>query len=500
MGLLGRCAPWRFQLPPIATPEKLPFEHGKNLVRGLAILTYKRAMESKSLPPTVRFAPSPTGLLHIGNARTALFNALFARREGGTFILRFDDTDRTRSEAQFVEAIRADLAWLGIPPDHEEKQSTRIAVYESALERLQKSGRVYVCYETEEELEFRRRRQLAAHKPPVYDRSALKLTDADRAKLESEGRKPYVRFKLEQKKVAWDDLVRGKVEMDTASLSDPVVRRADGNWLYSLTSVIDDIDMKVTHVIRGEDHLTNTAAQIEMFEALGAKPPRFVHHNLLTLPSGEGMSKRLGHLSLTSLREEGQEPLAVAVGAVLIGTGDAVEPASDLSALAAKINFGKVSHGAARFDPKDLDALTAKTLHAMSFAAAAPRLSTLGVGGGHEFWEAVRGNLTRFDEALTWWRVVNEPLDPLVAGAELEVAKKAAEALPPDPWGAGSWDKKNWDAWIENLKSATGRKGRELFHPLRLALTARENGPELRGLLPFMGQKRALARLKGERA
>src|SRR6185295_9597905 len=264
----------------------------------------------------------------------------------------------------------------------------------------------------------------------------------------SEGRKPYFRFKLEQKKVAWDDLVRGRAEIDTASLSDPVVRRADGHWLYSLTSVIDDIDMNVSHIIRGEDHLTNTAAQIEMFEALGAKPPRFAHHNLLTLPSGEGMSKRLGHLSLKSLREEGQEPLAVAAGAVLVGTADSVETSSDLASLAAKINFTRISHGAARFDPKDLDALTARTLHAMAFAAVAPRLSKLGVGGGQAFWEAVRGNLTRFDEALTWWRVVNETLEPSVAAAELEVSKKAAEELPPDPWGEGSWDKKNWDAWI----------------------------------------------------
>ncbi len=457
-------------------------------------------MESKTPPPTVRFAPSPTGLLHIGNARTALFNALYAKREGGTFILRLDDTDRARSEERFVDAIREDLAWLGIPPDREERQSARVAFYEAALERLQKAARIYVCYETEDELEFRRRRQLAAHKPPVYDRAALKLTDPDRAKFESEGRKPYFRFKLEQKKVVWDDLVRGRSEIDTTSLSDPVVRRADGNWLYSLTSVIDDIDMNVSHIIRGEDHITNTAAQIEMFEALGAIPPRFAHHNLLNLPSGEGMSKRLGHLSLKSLREEGQEPLAVATAAILVGTADSVEPSNDLASLAAKINFARISHGAARFDPKDLDALTARTLHAMTFTSASPRLSKLGVDGGQTFWEAVRGNLTRFDEVLTWWRVVSEALEPSVADAELDVCKMAAEELPSDPWGEATWDKKSWDAWIEKLKISTARKGRDLFHPLRLALTGRENGPELRGLLPFIGRTRAFARLKGEKA
>ncbi len=450
--------------------------------------------------PVVRFAPSPTGLLHIGNARTALLNALYARREGGTFILRLDDTDRTRSEEKYAAAIREDLAWLGIPPDREEQQSARTAIYEETLRRLVAAGRVYPCYETEEELEFRRRRQLTAHKPPVYDRAALNLTDAERAKLESEGRKPYFRFKLDRKKIAWDDLVRGACEIDTAALSDTVIRRADGHWLYTLTSVIDDIDMQVSHVIRGEDHLTNTAAQIEMFEALGAKPPRFAHHNLLTLPSGEGMSKRLGHLSLRSLREEGQEPLAVAAAAVLVGSASAIEPVADLDALALKIDFSKISHGSARFDPKDLTALTARTLHAMSFAVAEPRLSERGIAADESFWNAVRGNLTRFDDAKLWWRVVHEPLAPHLGGEERETARKAAEHLPPAPWGAASWDKPAWDGWIETLKSATGRKGRELFHPLRLALTGEENGPELRALLPLIGHDRARKRLNGERA
>src|SRR6185312_11720327 len=367
----------------------------------------------KKMPPiVVRFAPSPTGLLHIGNARTALLNALYARRGKGTFILRLDDTDRTRSEEQFAVAIREDLAWLGIPPDRIERQSARTALYEAALEKLVKAGRVYPCYETEEELEFRRRRQLAAHKPPIYDRAALNLTEADRAKLESEGRKPYFRFKLERKKVAWNDLVRGKCEIDTVSLSDTVVRRADGHWLYTLTSVIDDIDMQVSHVVRGEDHLTNTAAQIEMFEALGAKPPVFAHHNLLTLPTGEGMSKRLGHLSLRSLREEGQEPLAVAAAAVLVGSADAIEPIADLDALAAKIDFSKISRGSARFDPKDIDALTARTLHTMPFEIAKLRLSALGMNADESFWRAVRGNLSRFSEGNIWWEVVHGALPP----------------------------------------------------------------------------------------
>lgn len=452
------------------------------------------------MPPVVRFAPSPTGLLHVGNARTALLNALYARREGGTFILRLDDTDRARSEERYVRAIEADLAWLGIPPDRIERQSARLPRYEEVLGRLRGEGRVYPCYETEEELEFRRRRQLAARQPPVYDRAALKLTDSDRAKLESEGRRPYFRFKLDRRKIVWDDLVRGRHEIDTSSLSDPVIRRADGTWLYTLTSFIDDIDMQVTHVIRGEDHLTNTATQIEMFEALGVAAPRFAHHNLLTLPGGEGMSKRLGHLSLEALREAGQEPLAVAAAAVLVGTAAAVEPVESLATLATKIDFSRISHGPARFDPAELDTLTARTLHAMPHESAAPRLGKLGVGGGSEFWEAVRGNLEHFDDVRHWWQIASEPISPAIAGPDLDIAKQAATLLPPEPWKAGCWDKANWDAFVERLKKATGKSGRALFHPLRLALTGEERGPELRALLPFVGRARAAARLRGERA
>jgi glutamyl-tRNA synthetase len=451
------------------------------------------------MPPIVRFAPSPTGLLHVGNARTALLNALYARREGGTFILRLDDTDRARSEERYVAAIEEDLAWLGIPPDRVERQSARTARYEEALARLRTAGRIYACFETEEELEFRRRRQLAAHQPPVYDREALKLTDAERAKLEVDGKKPYFRFKLERKKVAWDDLVRGSVEIDTASLSDPVVRRADGTWLYSLTSVIDDIEMGVSHIIRGEDHLTNSAAQVEMFQSLAATLPRFAHHNLLTLPDGEGMSKRLGHLSLQAFRAAGVESLAAASAAVLVGTADSVEPVTSLDALAGKIDFARISHGPARFDPADLDSLTARTLHMMSFERAAPRLETLKVGGGRAFWEAIRGNLSRFEEAALWWRVVSEAISPALSEADLEICKSATGALPPEPWDGATWQKANWDAFVETMKRATGKSGRALFHPLRLALTGEERGPELRALLPFIGRARAAARLQGER-
>lgn len=445
--------------------------------------------------PIVRFAPSPTGLIHIGNARTALLNALFARKERGTFILRLDDTDRARSEERFAEAIRRDLAWLGIAPDRIETQSSRVGRYEDALAKLCAAGRVYACYETEEELERKRRRQLGRGLPPVYDRAALDLSDEDRAALEAEGRKPYWRFKLDHRTIRWNDLVRGEISIDTASLSDPVVCRADGTWLYSLASVVDDIDMNVTHIIRGEDHITNTAAQLDMFAALGGKEPVFAHHNLLTLPGGEGLSKRFGSLSLQSLREAGHEALAVAAVAVLTGTSLAVEAVENLDALAAKIDFKKISHGPARFDPADLDALTAKTLHGASYASVAERLEAIGVGGGEKFWLAVRGNLFRLGDAKEWWEVVYAPLASKLAGADRDFCRLAESLLPAEPWS-----EKVWDEWLAAIKPAANRKGRELFHPLRIALTGRENGPELRALLPLIGRARASARLRGETA
>jgi glutamyl-tRNA synthetase len=445
--------------------------------------------------PVVRFAPSPTGLIHIGNARTALLNALYARKQNGTFILRLDDTDRARSEERFAEAIKQDLAWLGIPPDKVETQSSRMKRYEDTLVKLRDAGRVYACYETEEELDRKRKRQLGRGLPPAYDRAALTMSDEDRAKYESEGRKPYWRFKLDHRVIKWGDMVRGEIAIDTASLSDPVVCRANGTWLYSLASVVDDIDMKITHVIRGEDHITNTAAQLDMFAALGGRAPTFAHHNLLTLPGGEGLSKRFGSLSIQSLREAGHEALAVASVAVLTGTSLAVEPVDNLEALTEKIDFKKISHGPARFDPADLDALTAKTLHAAPFSSVQERLKALDVGGGEKFWLAVRGNLAKLSDAKEWWDVVSSPLVSTIAAADSDFLKFAETLLPAEPWS-----ERVWDEWLTAIKPVANRKGRELFHPLRIALTGRENGPELRALLPLIGRARASARLRGETA
>ncbi|TSJ63027.1 glutamate--tRNA ligase [Starkeya sp. 3C] len=446
-----------------------------------------------SIKPVLRFAPSPTGLLHVGNARTALYNALYARREGGTFILRYDDTDTARSTEAFADAIAEDVEWLGIRPDRVEHQSRRLPRYDAAVERLKAQGRLYPAYETEEELETRRLSRRRRGLPPIYDRAALKLTEADRARLEAEGRRPHWRFRLDGRQVVWTDMVRGEQGVDTATLSDPVLVREDGSYLYTLTSVVDDIEMGVTHVVRGEDHVTNTGVQIEIIEALGAKPPAFGHHNLLILPSGEGLSKRLGHLSLRALREAGEEALAVASLAVLTGTSLAVEPVADLEALAARIDFAKISRAPARFDPAELSALTAATLHHLPFAAVADRLAALGVGGGEAFWLAVRGNLARLPDAAVWWRVVEGPLAPVVAAEDREFLAGAGALLPEEPWDGDVYAR-----WMAAVKPASGRSGRALFHPLRLALTGAESGPELKALLPLIGRARALARLRGE--
>lgn len=448
---------------------------------------------SAAASPLVRFAPSPTGYLHIGNARPALFNWLFARRHRGRFLLRYDDTDTARSKPEYAAAIAEDLGWLGILPDQVIRQSERLAIYDAAAERLRAAGRLYACYETPDELDRRRKRQLARGLPPIYDRAALTLTAEQKAALEAEGRRPHWRFLLEARAVAWDDLVRGPSHVDCASLSDPVLVREDGSYLYTLPSVVDDIETGVTHVIRGEDHVTNTAVQAQIFEALGAALPVFGHHNLLTTASGEGLSKRLGHLSLRGLRDAGVEPLAVAALAVLVGTSDAVRPVESLDELAGLVELAHVSRAPAKFDEHELETLSARTLHQMPFAAAAERLAAAGIGGGEAFWLAVRGNLARFDEATLWWRVVAGPVTPVIADAAF--AAKAAALLPAEPFDATSWK-----SWTQAVAAATGAKGKALFMPLRQALTGLDHGPELAALLPLIGREKALQRLAGESA
>ncbi len=444
--------------------------------------------------PVVRFAPSPTGRIHIGNARTALLNALFARRHGGRFILRYDDTDTERYREEYVEAIGVDVAWLGIEPDATARQSQRLASYAAAAERLKAAGRLYPCYESAAELDRRRKRQQARGLPPVYNRAALSLSADDRGRLEAAGTAPHWRFLLDRVPIAWDDGVRGASHIDCASLSDPVLVRGDGSCLYTFTSVVDDIAMDVTDVIRGEDHVTNTAVQIQLTNALGGTPPRFAHHNLLTTADGEGLSKRSGALSIGGLREAGIEPLAVASLAVLTGSSDPVRPVAGLDELAETLDLSRISRAPARFDPAELTTLSARTLHALPFAAVADRLAAAGIAGPEAFWLAVRGNLATFADARVWWDVVNGPLDPPPQGSfaaeDVTFLREAAALLPPEPWDGGVWA-----AWTGAVKARTGRKGRALFHPLRLAVTGRETGPELAALLPLIGRLRVADRL-----
>lgn len=440
----------------------------------------------------VRFAPSPTGRLHIGNARPALLNRLHALATGGRFILRFDDTDRERSTEEFARGIAADLEWLGIRPDLVVRQSDRFPLYDAASDRLRAMGRLYPCYESEDELERRRKRQAARGLPPIYDRAALKLTAEEKAGFEAEGRRPHWRFLLDHRRVEWDDLVRGPSHIDCASLSDPVLIRADGTYLYTLPSVVDDVDLAVTDVIRGEDHVTNTAVQIQLFEILGSgSVPRFGHHNLLTTASGEGLSKRLGHLSLAMLREAGFEPMAIAALAVLVGSSEAVRPVASLEDLAAIVRLDHLSRAPAKFDEHELDALNAKLLHETPHAAVADRLKAAGIEGGEAFWLAVRGNVERLSQASAWWTVVTGPVEPVIEDSAF--IAKAAALLPAEPW-----DETVWTRWTDAVKAETGAKGRGLFMPLRLALTGLDHGPELKALLPLIGRARAAKRLAGD--
>lgn len=450
----------------------------------------------------VRFAPSPTGRLHVGNIRTALLNWLFARRSGGEFLLRLDDTDLQRSTEEFAQGIREDLDWLGLSWTREERQSDRTDRYVAAAEKLKQQGRLYACYESEDELDRKRKRQLARGMPPIYDRSALKLSADERAALEAEGRKPHWRFRLSNSEEglaplptieSWNDLIRGDQTVDVGSLSDPVVIRADGSFLYTFTSVVDDAEFGITHVIRGEDHVTNTGVQLQLFEALGTEPPAFGHHSLLVGADGHALSKRLGALSVASLREEGLEPLSIASYTALIGTSDPIEPVASLDELASHFAFSKISTGPARFDPDELKSLNARLLHATAYNQVHERLNALGITGGAAFWYAIRGNLGTVGDCAEWWRIVHGEVWPKIEDGEL--TGKAAALLPAEPW-----DETTWDIWIAALKAASGRKGRALFHPLRLALTGREDGPELKALLPLIGRAKVEARLLGRTA
>jgi glutamyl-tRNA synthetase len=436
---------------------------------------------------TTRFAPSPTGNLHVGNLRAALHNWMYAQKQGGRFLLRIDDTDGERSQEHFVDSIRADLAWLGLNPDGEERQSARFDRYEARFEALKAAGRLYPAYETAQELELKRKVQLGRGLPPIYDRAALALTDEDRAKREAEGTRPHWRFKLDHDAmIEWDDLVRGPQRFDPRTMGDPVVRRADGSWLYLLPSVIDDVDMAVSHVVRGEDHVSNTASQLQMFEALGAAAPRFAHEALLTGAEGK-LSKRLGSLGIAHFREEGVEPQALVALLARLGTSDPVEPFIDSAPLIESFDFARFGRAPARFDEEDLAQLNARVVHQLVYAAVKDRLPA---GMTEAGWDAVRPNLSRVAEAADWWQVVEGPLTAIIAEEDRTFLAQAAAIAETIDWS------NPWPELTGALKEATGRKGRALFLPLRLALTGREHGPDMAALLPLIGKDNALDRLR----
>ncbi len=446
----------------------------------------------------VRFAPSPTGRLHVGNARAALANWLFARRAGGIFILRLDDTDRERSSAPFADAIEEDLRWLGLDWRERLRQSDRLTRYADAADRLRRAGLLYPCYESEEELRLQRADQRRRGQPPRYDRAALRLTPEERARLEAEGLRPHWRFLLPDRDAAWGDLVQGEMRIPGGELSDPVLMRSDGQPLYTLTSVVDDCELAISHVIRGADHITNTAVQIALFHALGAEPPVFAHLPLLLDAEGQGLSKRLGSLGLDDLRRDGIEPLAVSAYLARLGTGDPMEPVESLVELAAGFDLARYARSPARFDPQELKRLSAASVRRLSFERAAPRLAALGIAeAGPDFWLAVRDNVEALEgpgseELMHWQRVCFGDL-PTAPPSDPALAERAAALLPPEPW-----DARTWSLWTQALTRETGRKGRALFEPLRIALTQRPHGPELKNLLPLIGRKRATARLLGE--
>lgn len=481
----------------IADHSRLPAQHDQQMARrgaasnifhaygGAMFSQWSRPRANALLMIVTRFAPSPSGRLHVGNIRTALHNWLLARKHGGRFLLRIDDTDAERSEERYVAAIREDLAWLGIEPEREERQSEHLADYERAFERLRAGGRVYPAYEPAHELDLKRKILLGRGMPPIYDRAALRMGEAERAAQEAEGVAPHWRFKLDHgEPIAWTDGIRGEQHFDPAQLSDPVIRRADGSWLYMLPSAIDDIRMGITDVLRGEDHVSNTAVQIQMFTALHAAPPRFAHEALLVGSEGK-LSKRLGSLGCDAFRARGIEPQALVALLARLGTSLPVEPEADRAALVASFDLATFGRAPARFDEAELERINTTIVHALSYDEVSDRLPE---GMGETAWQAIRPNIAKVSEAVDWWRIVTGPIEqpPFDEETRAFLAEAAAQL---------SWSAEPWGDLVAALKEQTGRKGRALFLPLRQAFTGRDHGPEMAALLPLIGEKEARRRL-----
>ncbi|WP_375650097.1 glutamate--tRNA ligase [Bartonella sp. OT172YNZD] len=451
----------------------------------------------------VRFAPSPTGYIHIGNIRIALFNWLYAQAYKGEFILRYDDTDVERSKQEYIDAIAVDLEWLGIQPDAIYYQSKRFNRYDEVAEILKQRGFLYPCYETAEELERRRKIQLSRKLPPIYNRAALKLTAEEKKNFESQGRKPHWRFLLpnfkndplqtKRTEVCWNDAVKGKQTIDLASLSDPVLIREDGSYLYTLPSVVDDVDMAITHIIRGDDHITNTGAQLALFKALNAELPVFGHINLLATVLGKGFSKRNNDLSIRSLREEGFESIAVQCLAVLIGTSQNVHPYPNQAALLEHFDLQDTSRSVAKFDIADLLALNSYLVHELSYEEVQIRLKSLSIDGEKAgcFWNAIRSNIDKVNDAVLWWKIIHDKQSfDTVALEDRAFVRQSLDFLPE-----GALNEESWKIWTTALKEKTGRKGKALFMPLRQALTGMDHGPEMGKILQLLGREKVEERL-----
>ncbi len=438
----------------------------------------------------VRFAPSPTGMLHIGNARTALITWLFTRNMGGHFLLRIDDTDQERSKEEYERAIEDGLKWLGVDWDEKARQRDRMDIYARKIEQLKSDGRLYPCYETSEELDLKRKSQLSRKLPPIYDRESLNLSADQIAVYEKQGRKPHWRFKLSHTPIEWNDVVRGEVKFNGADLSDPVLIREDGSPLYHLCSVIDDVEYGITHVIRGEDHVSNTACHVQMFEAMGAKPPIFAHLPLLSDKDGGKLSKRIGSLSLKDIQESGLEPMSVVSLMARLGSSDPIEAFMRMDDVIKNFDLTKFSRGTPKFDAEELNRLNAKILHETPYVDIKDRVNIMEMD--ESFWLAVRPNVEKLSDIQEWWRVANGPVEPIIEDSEF--IQTASSLLPHAPW-----NQTTWQSWTSAVKEKTGRKGKELFMPLRLALTGMNHGPDMSELLPLIGEEKTRKRLQADK-
>ena len=437
---------------------------------------------------TTRFAPSPTGYLHVGNLRTALFNFLIARKAGGQFILRLDDTDPERSKDEYADAIQEDLEWLGLTWDRVERQSLRLDRYAAAADELRTKGRFYEAFETPVELDLKRKKQLNMGKPPVYDRAALKLSDDEKAALKAE-RAGHWRFLLDHQRIEWQDGILGDLSIDAASVSDPVLIRGDGQVLYTLASVVDDTEMGVTHVVRGSDHVTNTATQIQIIEALDGTLPSFAHHSLLTGPEGEALSKRLGTLALRDLRAAGVQPMALLSHMARLGSSQPAHLFASLEELVEGFDLGSFGAAPTKFDAQDLYPLTARYLAGLEFEAVANDVAALGVPAdlAPTFWNVVRENITVLADMKGWWELFRDGATPEIAAEDRAFVEEAFAALGEPPYDADTWG-----SWTAQVKETSGRKGKQLFMPLRHAVTGLTRGPEMADVMTLLQKKPGL--------